>query len=160
MENKNIIIVLIVIIVILAVMIGITVLHPFDSKEPSKVKITSNRTLTEGDNLTLQLTDLNKTALSKQKVNVTVKDSKGKVVLNKTVKTNSKGKAKLDLDLKKGKYAVNEAQLTSSSSESSSSDPGAYYSRQSLRTYYTGDIVQEPGGGYMRHLGNNRWEPV
>ena len=31
MESKNIIIVLIVIIVILAVMIGITVLHPFDS---------------------------------------------------------------------------------------------------------------------------------
>ena len=87
-------------------MIGITVLHPFDSKEPSKVKITSNKTLTEGDNLTLQLTDLNKTALSKQKVNITVKDSKGKVVLNKTVKTNSKGKAKLGLDLKKGKYNV------------------------------------------------------
>ena len=106
MESKNIIIVLIVIIVILAVMIGITVLHPFDSKEPSKVKITSNRTLTEGDNLTLQLTDLNKTALSKQKVNVTVKDSKGKVVLNKTVKTNDKGKAKLDPELKKGKYNV------------------------------------------------------
>ena len=75
MESKNIIIVLIVIIVILAVMIGITVLHPFDSKEPSKVKITSNKTLTEGDNLTLQLTDLNKTAISKQKVNITVKDS-------------------------------------------------------------------------------------
>lgn len=106
MENKNIIIVLIVIIVILAVMIGITVLHPFDSKQPSKVKITSNTALTEGDNLTLQLTDLNKTALSKQKVNITVKDSKGKVVLNKTVKTNSKGKAKLDLDLNKGKYNV------------------------------------------------------
>ena len=106
MESKNIIIVLIVIIVILAVMIGITVLHPFDSKEPSKVKITSNKTLTEGDNLTLQLTDLNKTALSKQKVNVTVKDSKGKVVLNKTVKTNDKGKAKLDPELKKGKYNV------------------------------------------------------
>ena len=185
MESKNIIIVLIVIIVILAVMIGITVLHPFDSKEPSKVKITSNRTLTEGDNLTLQLTDLNKTAISKQKVNITVKDSKGKVVLNKTVKTNDKGKAKLDPELKKGKYNVTvsyggnenytgnnttqkltvkekvvEAQLTSSSSESSSSDPGAYYSRQSLKTFYTGDIVQEPGGGYMRHLGNNRWEPV
>ena len=184
MENKNIIIILTVIIVILAVMIGITVLHPFDSKEPSKVKITSNKTLAEGDNLTLQLTDLNKTALSKQKVNVTVKDSKGKVVLNKTVKTNDKGKAKLDPELKKGKYNVTvsyagnenytannttqkltvkekvvEAQLTSSSS-SSNNDPGAYYSRQSLKTYYTGDIVQEPGGGYMRHLGNNRWEPV
>ena len=186
MENKNIIIVLILIIVILAVMIGITVLHPFDSKQPSKVKITSNKTLTEGDNLSLQLTDLNKTALSKQKVNITVKDSKGKVVLNKTVKTNSKGKAKLDLNLKKGKYNVAveyagnenytgnnttqkltikeevvEAELVSSSSGSSNNDPGAFYSLQSLKTYYTGDIVQEPGGnGYVRHLGNNRWEPI
>ena len=43
---------------------------------------------------------------------------------------------------------------------SSSNDPGAYYSRQSMKTYYTGDIVQEPGGGYVRHLGNNKWEPI
>ena len=106
MENKKIIIVLIVIIVILTAAIGFTMFNPVHSKEPTKINITSKNTLTEGDNLTLQLTDLNKTALSKQKVNITVKDSKGKVVLNKTVKTNSKGNAKLDLGLKKGKYNV------------------------------------------------------
>ena len=106
MENKKIIIVLIVIIVILTAAIGFTMFNPVHSKEPTKINITSKNTLTEGDNLTLQLTDLNKTALSKQKVNITVKNSKGKVVLNKTVKTNSKGKASLDLDLKKGKYNV------------------------------------------------------
>ena len=97
---------LFVIIVVLAAIIGFTVLNPMHAKEPTKIKITSNKTLTEGDNFSLQLTDLNKTALSKQKVNITVKNSKGKVVLNKTVKTNDKGKAKLDLDLKKGKYNV------------------------------------------------------
>ena len=97
---------LVVIIVVLAAIIGFAVLNPMHAKEPTKIKITSNKTLTEGDNFSLQLTDLNKTALSKQKVNITVKNSKGKVVLNKTVKTNDKGKAKLDLDLKKGKYNV------------------------------------------------------
>ena len=106
MENKNIIIILIVIIIILAAAIGFMVLKPTHAKEPTKINITSKNTLTEGNNLSLQLTDLNKTALSKQKVNITVKNSKGKVVLNKTVKTNSKGKASLDLDLKKGKYNV------------------------------------------------------
>ena len=180
MENKNIIIVLIVIIVILAVMIGITVLHPFDTKQPSKVKITSNKTLTEGDNLTIKLTDLNKTPISKEKVNIIIKDSKGKVVANKTVQTNDKGNAKLDLDLKKGKYDVSatydgnknytgnnttqkltiKEKVIVAEPASSSNDPGAYYSRQSMKTYYTGDIVQEPGGGYVRHLGNNKWEPI
>ena len=106
MESKNIIIILIVIIVILAAAIGFMVLKPMHAKEPTKIKVDSNKTLYEGDNLSVKLTDLNTTPLSKQKVNITVKDSKGKVVTNKTVKTNSKGKAKLDLNLKKGKYNV------------------------------------------------------
>ena len=76
------------------------------AKEPTKIKVDSNKTLYEGENLSVKLTDLNKTPLSKQKVNITVKNSKGKVVANKTVKTNDKGKAKLDLNLKKGKYDV------------------------------------------------------
>ena len=106
MENKNIIIILIVIIVILAAAIGFMVLKPMHAKEPTKIKVDSNKTLYEGENLSVKLTDLNKTPLSKQKVNITVKNSKGKVVANKTVKTNDKGKAKLDLNLKKGKYDV------------------------------------------------------
>lgn len=106
MVNKNIIIIVLVIIVILAAAIGITVLHPFDTKEPSKVKITSNKTLIEGSALTFKLTDLNKTPISDEIVNITVTDSKGKVVFDNVVKTDSKGKAKVDLDLKKGKYNV------------------------------------------------------
>ena len=106
MESKNIIIILLVIIVILAAAIGFTVLNPMHAKEPTKIKVTSNKTLSEGDDLSVKLTDLNKTPLSKQNVNITVKDSKGKVVANKTVKTNDKGNAKLDLNLKKGKYDV------------------------------------------------------
>uniref|UniRef100_UPI0025E4C04B hypothetical protein n=1 Tax=uncultured Methanobrevibacter sp. TaxID=253161 RepID=UPI0025E4C04B len=51
--------------------------------------------------------DLNKTPLSKEIVNITITDKKGKVVVDDVVKTNSKGKAKLDLKLKKGNYKVN-----------------------------------------------------
>ena len=106
MESKNIIIILVVIIVILAAAIGFMVLKPMHVKEPTKIKITSNKTLYEGDSLSVKLTDLNKTPLSKEKVKITVKNSNGKIVVNKTVKTNDKGNGKLDLNLKKGKYEV------------------------------------------------------
>ena len=106
MENKNIFIILVVIIVILAAVIGFMVLKPMHAKEPTKIKVTSNKTLTEGQDMSVKLTDLNKTPLSKQKVNITIKDSKGKVVANKTVKTDDKGNAKMDLKLKKGNYDV------------------------------------------------------
>ena len=109
MESKNIIIILVVIIIVLAAAIGFMVLKPMHAKEPTKIKVTSNKTLYEGKDLTVKLTDLNKTPLSKQKVNITIKDSKGKVVANKTVKTDGKGKAKMDLKLKKGKYNVDVA---------------------------------------------------
>lgn len=106
MENKNIIIILIAIIVVLAVVAGLMFMQPA-AKEPTKVKITSDKSQYEGGKVTIQLTDLNKTAISKEKVNITITNKKGKVVINETIKTNSKGKAKLDLDLKKGNYTVN-----------------------------------------------------
>ena len=107
MENRNIIIILVAIIVVLAVVAGAMFLQSDHAKEPTKIKITSDKEQYEGGKLKIQLTDLNKTAISKQKVNITITNKKGKVVVNETVKTNSKGKAKLDLDLKKGKYKVN-----------------------------------------------------
>ena len=106
MENKNIIIILLVIIIILAVAIGFAFLNPTNAKEPTKIKITSDKEQYEGGELSIQLTDLNKTPISKQVVNITITNGKGKVVVDDVVKTNSKGKAKLDLDLKKGKYNV------------------------------------------------------
>ena len=150
MENKNIIIILLVIIVILAAAIGFMVLKPMHAKEPTKIKVTSNKTLYEGKDLTVKLTDLNKTPLSKQNVNITVKNDKGKVVANKTVKTDDKGNAKMDLKLKKGNYDVSVSyggnenytgnnttqkltikEIVSKSSTSQSSKPP--------RTEYTGD---------------------
>lgn len=107
MENKNIIIILVIVVVVLAAVLGAMFLQSTNAKEPTKLKITSDKTQYEGGKLTVQLTDLNKTAISKEKVNITITNKKGKVVINETIKTNSKGKAKLDLDLKKGKYTVN-----------------------------------------------------
>ena len=107
MENRNIIIILVAVVIVLAVIAGAMFMQQSHAKETTKLKITSDKKQTEGGKLNIQLTDLNRTALSKQKINVTVKNKKGKVVVNKTVKTNSKGKAKLDLNLKKGKYTVN-----------------------------------------------------
>ena len=107
MEDRNIIIILLVIIVILAAAIGFALLNPLNAKEPCKVKITSDKEQYEGGELSIKLTDLNKTPISKEIVNITITNKKGKVVVDEVVKTNSKGKAKLDLDLKKGKYVVN-----------------------------------------------------
>ena len=107
MENKHIIIILLVIIVVLAVAVGFALLNPTPTKEPTKIKITSDKEQYEGGELSIILTDLNKTPLSKEIVNITITNKKGKVVVDDVVKTNSKGKAKLDLDLKKGKYKVN-----------------------------------------------------
>ena len=107
MENKNIIMIFIVVIVILAVVIGVMLLNPASSKEATKIKITSDKEQYEGGNLSVKLTDLNNTPISKEIVNITIADNKGKVVVDDVVKTDSKGKAKIDLDLKKGKYSVN-----------------------------------------------------
>ena len=107
MENKNIIIILLVIIVVLAAVIGFILFNPAPAKESTKVKITSDKEQDEGGALSIKLTDLNKTPISKEIVNITITNKKGKVVVDNVVKTNSKGKATLDLHLDKGKYKVN-----------------------------------------------------
>ena len=106
MENRNIIIILLVVIAILAVAVGVMMFNQSHAKEATKIKITSDKEQYEGGKLSVELKDLNGTALSKEVVNVTITDKKGKVVVDDVVKTNSKGKAKLDLHLKKGKYNV------------------------------------------------------
>lgn len=107
MENRNMIIILVVIIVILAAAIGVMLLNPANSKEPCKIKITSDKEQNEGEELAIKLIGLNKTPISNEAVNIKIADKSGKVVVDEVVKTNSKGKAKLDLDLKKGNYVVN-----------------------------------------------------
>lgn len=180
MENRNIIIILVAVVIVLAVVAGAMFLQSSNAKEPTKIKITSDKEQYEKDSkLSIELKDLNKTPISKEIVNVTITDKKGKVVVDDVVKTNSKGKAKLDLDLKKGKYKVNvtyggnenytgnsttqklniKEKVVQAEKSTPSNDPGAYYSRQAMRTIYTGEVLNTPGGP-MRHLGNNKWEPA
>lgn len=106
MENKNIIVALIIIIVVLATVLGVVFFYSTNAKKSSEIKITSNKTLSAGDSLSVKLTGLNNTAISNETVKITIKDSNGNVAVNKTVKTNTKGKASLDLDLKKGNYNI------------------------------------------------------
>ena len=107
MENKNIIIILVAIIVILAAAIGFILFNPIAAKEPCKIFITSDEEQYEGGELSIVLADLNKNPISKQKVNITITNSKDKIVFKDVVKLNSRGQAKVDLDLKKGEYVVN-----------------------------------------------------
>ena len=107
MENKNLIIILLVIIVVLAAAIGFALFNPINAKEPTRLIITSDDEQNEGGELSIKLTDLNKTPISKEIVNIKIEDSNGNVVIDDVVKTNSKGKANLDLDLDEGEYIVN-----------------------------------------------------
>ena len=97
---------MVAIIVILAAVLGVLYFQSANAKEPSKIKITSDKTLYEGDSLSIKLTDLNKTAIFNETVKIAIADKNGKNVVNESVKTNSKGNAKIDLELKKGKYNV------------------------------------------------------
>ena len=168
MENRNIIIILLVVIVVCAAAIGFALFNPTHAKEPTKIKITSDKEQYKKDaKLSIELKDLNKTPLSKEIVNVTITDKNGKVVVDDVLKTDSKGKAKLDLNLKKGKYKVNvtyggnenytgnnttqnlkiKEKAAKANVESSSSDESYTYSRQAGRYIRdSGDWSQSANG--------------
>jgi hypothetical protein len=97
---------LVAVIVILAVAIGIMFLSPTLSKDATVVKITSDKSQNEGGKLKVLLTDTKDQPISKDILNVTITNKNGEIVLDDVVKTDGDGKAKLNLDLKKGKYTV------------------------------------------------------
>ena len=168
MENRNIIIILLVVIVVCAAAIGFALFNPTHAKEPTKIKITSDKEQYKKDaKLSIELKDLNKTPISKEIVNVTITDKNGKVVVDDVLRTDSKGKAKLDLNLKKGKYKVNvtyggnenytgnnttqnlkiKEKAAKAKVESSSSDESYTYSRQAGRYIRdSGDWSQSANG--------------
>ena len=87
MENRTIIIILVAVIIVLAAVLGILLLHP-NAKEPCKILITSDKEQYEGGEISFIMADLNKTPISKEIVNVTITNSKGKVVYDQVVKQN------------------------------------------------------------------------
>lgn len=105
MENKNIIIILLIIAIILAAIVGVMFLQQ-NEKKATKLKITSNSTLVEGDSLSIKLTDINGTPIVNQTVNVSIMDKDGSIN-HKTIVTNEKGKAYLKIDKSPGKYSIN-----------------------------------------------------
>lgn len=108
MDDKNIIIVLLVIIiVILSVVVGMLFMPSLNAQKDSKIVIEGNSTLNAGDDLVVNLTDLNKTPIGNVVVDIVIVDKDGEVVVNESLKTNSKGNAKLNLDLDGGNYSVN-----------------------------------------------------
>ena len=182
--DRDKIIILALIVVIAALLVGMAfTMMPNMTKQDTKLKFKSNSSLTKGDSLKIKLTDANGTAIANQTLNVTIKDKKG-ASDNHSVVTNAKGVGTLKLDKSAGKYNITisyggndnytgcnatqkitikekvvEAQPLSSSSSSSNYDPGAYYSRQWMRTLYTGEVVDTPAGP-MRHTGNGNFEPA
>lgn len=109
MENKNnmIIAILVIVAVILAAAMVAYAFPSLTAKQDSKIVLTGNETLYKGDNISMKLTDLNKTPIENGAIDVSVADKDGKIILNESVTTNSKGKANVNLDLDPGKYTVN-----------------------------------------------------
>ena len=102
MENEKTIIGLLCVIIILLV-IGILMFSPWMAKEDSNLAI-SSKNINAGDSVVVKLTDSHKNPISNQTVNIKLTDKNGKTV-DKDVKTNSKGKAKLKVD-NEGRYTV------------------------------------------------------
>ncbi len=106
MENKHIIAILIIIIIILAVALAAVALPSLNSKEATKITITSNNTLYEGENLSVNLTTINGTPIVGEKVNVTVINEDGSKDFMNAV-TDENGTAQVKLDKREGNYTVN-----------------------------------------------------
>lgn len=106
MDNNKLIIALIVILIVMLAA-GIFLLNPGHAKVDSRIIVTSNSTLHDGDNFTIRLTDLNNTPIANQRVNITIIDANGGKN-PQAVTTDANGDGKLQLNgLTLGNYTVN-----------------------------------------------------
>ena len=108
MENNKIIIALLIIIIALLVVFGVMYINPTtNAKINTKITVTSNNTLHDGDSFSIALTDVNGTPLANQTVNITIIDANG-AKNQQQVKTDGMGNGILQLKgLTHGEYTFN-----------------------------------------------------
>ena len=96
MNIKNLILVIAIIAVVVCACVFLISIVPHP-KADSKMVMTSNDTLTEGDNFTVKLTDLNGTPLANQKINVTIVSGRNGSV-QKTLVSDANGEVGFEVD--------------------------------------------------------------
>ena len=96
MNLKNILLIVAIIVIVIGTFTFLFS-HQAHPKADSKIAITSDVNLTEGDTLSLQLTDLNSTPIANQTLNVTIFDSSGKVN-QQVLTTDENGEASFEVD--------------------------------------------------------------
>lgn len=77
MKDNKIIIALLLIIIALLVAFGVMIINPANAKIDTKLTVTSNTTLHDGDSFSFVLTDLNGTPIANETVNITIIDANG-----------------------------------------------------------------------------------
>jgi hypothetical protein len=106
MENKLIISLLLVIIALL-VILGMLLINPLDARTDTKIIVTSNDTLFDGDYFSISLTDINGTPIANQTVNITIIDANGGKNPQQVI-TDGMGNGMLQLNgLAIGNYTIN-----------------------------------------------------
>lgn len=116
-HDKIIIILALIIIAILAA--GIVVLNPFAAKVDTAISITSFQELTEGDSLSISLTDINSRPVSGALIQINITDLNGSTT-QKTLTTDASGNGVIVLgDLASGQYMINVSYDGNSSFKSS-----------------------------------------
>lgn len=177
--EKNKLIVMVLIAVIAVLIIGLAVVMPNYGKEKANITIQSNDTISQGDSIKIELSDVNGTPIENETVNVTLTDENGTEEVKVAVVTDDEGIAEVEVeDEDAGNYTVEctfegndnftenttsqEIEIVEEVVEDTSEDVdyGAFYSAQEGRIIYTGEIHDGPDGHRYRHLGYNEWEMV
>ena len=182
--DRNKIIILALIAVIAVLIIGLAVVMPGFGKEKANVTIKSNDTISQGESIEIELTDVNGTPIENETVNVTLTDENGTEEIRVIAVTDDEGVAEVEVDedQETGNYTVEctfegnenftenttvqEIEIVEETAEEDVSDtsddydPGAFYSEQEGRVIYTGEIHGGPDGHRYLHLGYNEWEMV